>query len=104
MIETSVFQPLLNITLRVGCHLVYEVTGTATLLLNVQPLRDRQHMILGESLSMGQNLPIEEFVDDHGNHVYRLVLRPGTNIIHHDAIMAVPSLADNYQSISTRPI
>jgi transglutaminase-like putative cysteine protease len=103
MIEPSAYQPLLDVTLRVGCHLVYEATGTATLLLNVQPLRDRQHMIIAESLTMGQNLPIEEFVDGHGNHVYRLVLRQGTNIIHHDAILAVPSLPDNYQAINTTP-
>jgi len=92
----------LDVTLRVGCHLVYEVTGTSTLLLNVQPLRDRQHMIIAESLSLG-DLPVEEYVDSHGNHVYRSVLRHGTNVIHHDAIVAVSSRADNEGVINTMP-
>ena len=60
MNEPSACAPLLDVTLRVGCHLVYEVTGASTLLLNVQPLRDRQHMIIAESLSLGVDLPVEE--------------------------------------------
>ena len=103
MTESAGRSPPLNVTLRLGCHLVYEVTGTASLLLNVQPLRDRQHMIIAESLSLGVDLPVEEYVDSHGNHVYRLVLRHGTNVIHHDAIVAVPSHADNYGVINTMP-
>jgi transglutaminase-like putative cysteine protease len=92
----------LDITLRVGCHLVYKVTGSATLLLNVQPLRDRKHMIIEESLNLG-DLPIDEHVDDHGNHVYRLVLRHGANIIRHDAIVAVSSRVDNDGVTNTAP-
>jgi transglutaminase-like putative cysteine protease len=104
MIELSSQLPAFDITLRVGCHLVYEATGTASLLLNVQPLRDRQHLVIAESLSMGPDLPVEEYVDSHGNHVYRLMLRRGTNIIHHDAIMAVNSRPDNHDVIDTSPI
>lgn len=96
--------PVFDVTLRVGCHLVYEVTGSATLLLNVQPLRDRQHLVLSENLSLGPNLPAEEFVDSHGNHVYRLDLRPGTNVIKHDAIVAVSSKPDNHDLTDKRPV
>ena len=96
--------PLFDVTLRVGCHLVYEVTGTATLLLNVQPLRDRRHLVMAENLSMGPNLPAEEFVDSHGNHVYRLVLRRGTNTIRHDALVRVSSKPDNAQLTEATPV
>jgi transglutaminase-like putative cysteine protease len=88
--------PEFDITLRVGCHLVYEVTGTATLLLNVRPLRDRRHRVMSESLALGNNLPVEEFVDQHGNHVQRVLLQRGTNVIHHDALVLVSSGPDNH--------
>jgi transglutaminase-like putative cysteine protease len=96
MINSSMQPAPFNITLRVGCHLNYEVTGTATLLLNVRPLPDPRHLVIEESLSLGPDLPTEEFVDSHGNHVYRMLLRPGTNIIRHDAIVAVSSQPDNH--------
>ena len=95
--------PVFDITLRVGCHLVYEVTGRATLLLNVQPLRDRQHLVLSENLSLGPNLPAEEFVDSHGNHVCRVTLAPGRNFFRHDAIVAVSSQPDNHDVPAALP-
>lgn len=88
--------PVLDITLRVGCHLVYEVTGTATLLLNIRPRRDHHHLVLAENLALGPDLPAEEYVDAHGNPVQRLVLRRGTNAIRHDAIIRVASGPDNH--------
>lgn len=93
-----------DITLRVGCHLVYEATGPSTLLLNIQPLRDRQHLIIAESLSMGSDQPIEEYVDSHSNRVYRLMLRRGSNIIHHDAIIAAYSKPDNQDFAGGNPV
>lgn len=95
--------PLLDATLRVGCHLVYEVTGTSTLLLNVQPLRRPQQRVLAEMLSLGPDLPVEEYVDTHDNHVYRLQLRSGSNVIHHDAIVSVSSRPDNHELVDFRP-
>jgi transglutaminase-like putative cysteine protease len=85
-----------DLTVRVGCSLAYEVTGTASLLLNIKPRADRHHMVLSEALTLGRNLPNEEFVDSHGNPYHRVVLAPGTNCIRHDAIVAVPSKPDNY--------
>jgi len=90
-------------TLRVGCRLVYEVSGTAVLLLNVRPLRDRQHLVTTENLSLGANLPAEEFVDQHGNHVMRLVLEHGTNTICHDALVLISSQPDNHDRVGCAP-
>jgi len=104
MTEQSARSPLFDVTLRVGCHLVYEVTGTTTLLLNVQPLRDRQHLVIAQSLTLGPDLPVDEYVDAHGNHVYRLMLRPGANTMHHDAIVAVSSRPDNHDFGDTTPV
>lgn len=104
MKNLSAHPPVFDVTIRVGCHLVYESTGPSTLLLNVQPLRDRQHLVVEESLSMGSDLPVEEFVDSHGNHVYRLSLRPGSNVIHHDAIVSVFSNPDNFDITDFSPV
>jgi transglutaminase-like putative cysteine protease len=85
-----------DLTVRVGCSLAYEVSGTASLLLNVKPRADADHMVLSEALTMGNNLPAEEFTDSHGNPFYRVNLAPGTNLFRHDAIVAVSSKPDNY--------
>lgn len=88
--------PKYDVTLRVGCHLEYEASAPATLLLNVQPLRQRQHLVISEDLQLGENLPAEEFVDSHGNHVYRLELQSGKHVIRHDALVRVTSKPDNH--------
>ena len=63
--------PNFDITVRVGCSLVYEVTGTASLLLNLKLHPDRNHALVFEALTLGNNLPAEYFVDSHGNHGVR---------------------------------
>ncbi len=94
MISPPVSLPCFDVTVRVGCDLVYEVTGSASLLLNIEPRPDRQHRILAERTGTG-GLPEDRFHDSHGNAVRRLRLAPGTNMIRHDAIVAVSSLPDN---------
>jgi transglutaminase-like putative cysteine protease len=90
--------PNFDLTIRVGCSLVYEVSGTASLLLNVKPRPDRNHLVLAEALSLGlgNDLPSEEFPDSHGNPVSRVILAPGRNLLRHDAIVAVSSQPDNH--------
>ena len=52
----SSMQPLniqyFDVTVRVGCSLVYEVTGTASLLLNLKLCPDRNHAVLSEALAL----------------------------------------------------
>ena len=96
-------QPNFDITVRVGCSLVYEVTGTASLLLNLKIPPDRSRSVLFEALTMGDNLLAEEFIDSHGNRVSRIKLAPGTNCFRHDAIVAVSSQPDNHNFVSVVP-
>lgn len=84
-----------DLTLRVGCSLSYTVTGTAALLLHVKPRAGAGHAVLFEALTIGDNLPAQEFTDAHGNPVWRVALAPGENFIRHDAILAASSLPDN---------
>lgn len=87
--------PALDLTVRVGCSLAYEVTGTASLLLNVQPRPARNCALVFEALTLPPDLTAEEFVDHHDNLIKRIVLAPGTNCIRHDAILSVASEPDN---------
>lgn len=87
--------PTFDVTLRVGCSLAYEVTGTASLLLNVQPRPAHGQAIIFEALTLGHALPAEAFKDTHGNRVWRVKLASGTNCFRHDAIVATNSRPDN---------
>jgi transglutaminase-like putative cysteine protease len=89
-------KPVFDLTIRVGCSLVYEVTGTSTLLLNLQPRPNRDHEVVFEALALGNNLPAESYTDTHGNQVWRVKLAPGTNCFRHDAIVAASSKPDNH--------
>ena len=88
--------PLFDVTLRVGCSLAYEATGPALLLLNLQPLPDRNHSVVFQALTLGDNLPAREFTDSHGNSVWQVRLARGANFFRHDAIVAVSSQPDNH--------
>lgn len=88
--------PPLDITLRVGCSLAYEVTGTASLLLHVQPRPSTDNEVVFEALTLGDHLPAEAYTDSHGNRVWRIKLARGTNYLRHDAIVAASSKPDNH--------
>ncbi len=88
--------PVFDLTVRVGCSLAYEVTGTASLLLNLKPRPDRNHAVVFEALTLGDSLPAEAFKDSHGNTVWRVTLRPGPNFFRHDAIISASSQPDNH--------
>jgi transglutaminase-like putative cysteine protease len=98
MILSTPIPTALGLTVRVGCSLAYEVTGSASLLLNVKPRLDRNHVVIAEALTLGMNdgLHREAFTDVHGNTVYRVTLAPGSNLFRHDALVAVSAQPDNY--------
>jgi transglutaminase-like putative cysteine protease len=93
----------LDVTVRVGCSLVYEATGEASLLLNLKLRPDRNQVVVSEALALGDNLLAEEFEDSHGNCIVRVKLAPGTNCFRHDAIVSVPSQPDNHDIVATVP-
>jgi len=87
--------PEYDLTIRVGCSLGYQVTGTASILLNLGLRPDGAHEVLAEGLTLGRNLKTEEFWDSNQNRVRRVTLEPGLNFIRHDAIVAVSSQIEN---------
>ena len=100
---TTTHSPTFDVTVRVGCSLAYEVSGSAMLLLNVKPCPNRNHAIVFEALTLGDNLPAELFTDSHGNRVYRVRLAPGLNLFRHDAIVTLSSRPDNHDMPYTTP-
>ena len=95
--------PRFDVTVRVGCSLAYEANGPAMLLLNLRPCPNRNHAIVFEALTLGNNLPAQQFTDSHGNLVYRVHLAPGLNLFRHDAIVSLSSQPDNHDMPDTTP-
>lgn len=93
----------LDITVRVGCSLCYEVSGSASLLLNLRLAPDAERSVLFEAFALGDDLDSEMYVDSHGNRVCRVTLAPGANAVRHDAIVAVSSRPENYGLVSSAP-
>jgi hypothetical protein len=101
---TTTPKPTFDLTARVGCALSYEVTGTASLLLNLQPIPERNHAVVFQALTLGDNLPAHSFDDSHGNRVWQVKLAPGLNSIRHDAIVALRSRPDNADLPAATPV
>src|SRR5258708_40099863 len=93
-----------DVTLRVGCSLAYEVTGTAWLLLHLKPRPNRNHAVVFQALTLGNNLPAEEFTDSHGNQVYRVALTPGSHYFRHDPIISGSSQPNNHDLPPSAPL
>jgi transglutaminase-like putative cysteine protease len=84
-----------NLTVRVGCHIVYETPAPTAILLVLKPRHDEHQIVLQQQLIFTPHLPCYHFEDAHGNLTDRAVLLPGENIIHHDALVSVSALPDN---------
>jgi transglutaminase-like putative cysteine protease len=85
----------LNITVRVGCNLAYEVRVQTAVLFVLKPRLEGRVLVMQERLSFGIGLPSYEFQDSHGNITYRSTFMPGRNEIRHDALVAVSSLPES---------
>lgn len=84
-----------NLTVRVGCNLVYETSLFTPISFLLRPRRDENCTVLQESCFFGPYLSPVEFEDSHGNLTCRTMLVPGRNEINMDALVAVSSLPEN---------
>ena len=85
----------LNLIVRVGCSLAYEISVPTPVLLVLRPRLEGRVWVMQERLSFGIGLPSHEFQDSHGNITWRSMFMPGCNEIRHDALVAVSSLPDS---------
>ena len=81
----------LDLTVRLGCELVYEVPVATPAYVVVRPRRVPLQRIQQEMFTLEPNLHTTEEIDSHGNAVDRVLLKPGSNTIRHDALVAVSS-------------
>ncbi len=84
-----------KMTVRVGCRLVYETPRPVPILLVIRPHPENQQSMIQESLDLGNSQGAEEFLDTQGNLTQRWMLRAGQTTITHDALVEVPSHADD---------
>ncbi len=84
----------LNLTVRVGCNLVYETPLFTPISYLLRPRRGDGCIVMQESWFYGPYLTPYEFLDSHGNLTCRSMLVPGRNEINMDALVAVSSLPD----------
>jgi transglutaminase-like putative cysteine protease len=89
--------PPLDLTVRVGCHIVYETSAPTAILLVLRPRNDGNQRVRQQQLTFNPHLASYPFEDAHGNLTDRAVLQPGENVIHHDALVDVSSLPDNHE-------
>lgn len=89
----------LDLTVRVGCNLVYETSLFTPVSFLLRPRRDRNCLVLQESSFHGPYMSPVEFLDSHGNLTCRTMLVPGRNVIDMDAFVAVSSCPDYHESL-----
>src|SRR5450432_3677082 len=85
----------LNITVRVGCKIVYETSVATPIHFVLRPRFDERHLVGVEKCSFGPGLPSGEFQDAYGNIICRSMLEPGSNELFYDGFVAVSSLPEN---------
>jgi transglutaminase-like putative cysteine protease len=95
--------PTLDLLVRVGCRLTYTASAPATVVLKLKPRMDPGQIVQQERVGLGDRLPCDEYEDAYGNISYRLTLRPGINEFSHDAVILVPSVADNFNQGFDQP-
>jgi transglutaminase-like putative cysteine protease len=83
--------PGLDLTVRLGCELIYETWERTPAYMVVRPRRRRLQRIQQEMFVLEPDLDATEEIDTHGNLVDRVLLKPGLNTIRHDALVAVTS-------------
>lgn len=96
----SMYQPpppvfQLDLTLRVGCECVFLAPKETPVLVLFKPRQAQTQLLREERLHFEPGLIPTEFQDDHGNIVYRMMLREGHNLLRYDAIVKVPSARED---------
>ena len=93
--------PPLDLTIRCGLEFTYEAATPTPIMLVIQPKNDAWQRIESEELHLGLDLEVEQDLDIHGNIVHRFVLPAGRTTVRHDALVAVPSVREDFGAIDT---
>jgi transglutaminase-like putative cysteine protease len=85
----------LDLTVRVGCECAYTAPAETPILVLFKPRQGTTQLIREERIHFEPGLIPSEFEDEHGNIVYRLMLKKGLNFLRYDAIVKVPSARED---------
>jgi transglutaminase-like putative cysteine protease len=72
---------------RVGCEFAFESEGRVPLLMLVEPHPLGPHTIVTASRELQPALPVLDYLDDFGNHCWRLVMPGGPLLVRYDAVV-----------------
>jgi transglutaminase-like putative cysteine protease len=95
-IQRSEPRPAGPIPVRVGCDFIYESAFETPMMLIVRPRDSYWHTLVDEHRILEPNIPVQEYIDGFGNHVWRLIAPQGQLRIRYDALAHVPSDLDPY--------
>lgn len=90
---------------RIGCEFVYQSSDYTPMLFMVRP-RDRDlHRLIRGSRTTTPDIPVHEFIDEFGNHVWRLTAPPGELCLQYDALAAIAPVPDpQYPDLRGTPV
>src|SRR5207248_4398388 len=100
----AMISTFLDLTIRVGCHLVYDALAPTPVVFVLRPRLDDAHLVTVEKRSFEPGLHSSEFQDSHGNLACRVMLKPGHNDIRYDALVAVSSIPENEGAANALPV
>jgi transglutaminase-like putative cysteine protease len=90
---------------RIGCEFLYESSFPTPMLIIVRPREWQRHRIVDEFRNIEPAVPVEEFQDSFGNHVWRLIAPEGSLRLRYDALAEVPAEPDPvYPGLRKSPI
>ena len=79
---------------RVGCDLLYESPYPTPMMILVRPRDWHGHRLLEEHRTISSEVPVHQYFDSFGNHVWRLVAPVGQLQLRYDAVAEVPPTPD----------
>lgn len=74
---------------KVGCEMVYQTAHDTPLILLIRPRLQYKHKLLKETTRITPQVPLHEFVDGFGNHLWRITAPAGELRLHYDALAEV---------------
>lgn len=78
----------------VGCRIGYQSAFPTSMMLALRPPQEYNHHLIEEQQTVYPPVPVHEYIDGFGNHIWRLVAPVGTLEIVYDAIAEVPPTPD----------
>src|SRR5215212_3899228 len=80
--------------IRVGCKFEYNSPLPAPMLFIVRPNYYDRHFLLDEMHRITPDLPVEDYLDQFGNRVWRLVAPQGRMQLEYNAVVEVENTPD----------